>query len=139
MVYKFFDKKTGSGAHVNQMQGQELNIPVIKKFNIRKVYARLNNNIWAADLAEIESFSFNHDVKFLLCVIDVFTKYAWVKPLKDKKAKTVLHGFTEIVNESKSKPNYGLIKKENFIITIYKNGLTIMIFQCTPIIITVSQ
>ena len=79
-------------------------------------------------------------MKFLLCVIDVFTKYAWVKPLKDKKAKTVLHGFTEIVNESKSKPNYGLINfRENFIITIYKNGLTIMIFQCTPLIITVSQ
>ena len=37
-------------------------------------------------------------------VLDVFTKYAWVKPLKDKKAKTVLDGFIEIVNESKRKP-----------------------------------
>ena len=33
------------------------------------------------------------------------TKYTLVKPLKDKKAKTVLHGFIEIGNESKSKPN----------------------------------
>ena len=39
------------------------------------------------------------------CVIDVFTKYAWVKPLKGKKAKPVLHGFIRIVNESKRKPN----------------------------------
>ena len=44
--------------------------------------------------------SFNCGVKYLLCVIDVFTKYAWIKPLNDEKAKTVLHGFIEIVNES---------------------------------------
>ena len=44
-------------------------------------------------------------VKFLLCVIDVFTKCAWVKPLKDKKTKAVLHGFIAKVNKSKGKPN----------------------------------
>ena len=43
----------------------------------------------------------NQDVKCLLCVIDVFTKYAWVNLLKYKKAKTVLNGFIEIVNKSK--------------------------------------
>ena len=47
----------------------------------------------------------NGDIKYLLFVIDVFTKYDWVRPLKDKKSKTVLHGFVEIVNESKRKPN----------------------------------
>ena len=36
--------------------------------------------------------------------MDVFTKYAWVKPLNDKKANTILQGFIEIVNESKHKP-----------------------------------
>ena len=44
-------------------------------------------------------------MKSLLYVIDVFTKYAWVKPLKDKKTETVLHGFNEIVNESILIPN----------------------------------
>ena len=43
---------------------------------------------------------FNCVINYLLCVIDVFTKYAWVKPLKDKKAKTVLSVFVKIVNES---------------------------------------
>ena len=38
-------------------------------------------------------------------MIDVFTKYAWVKPLKEKKCKTVLNAFIEIVNESNRKPN----------------------------------
>ena len=47
----------------------------------------------------------NKNFKYLLCVIDVFTKYAWVKPLKDKKSKTVLNAFIEIVKESNSKPN----------------------------------
>ena len=48
---------------------------------------------------------FSHGVQYLVCVTDVFTKYAWVNPLKDKKAKTIHHGFIEIVNESKPKPN----------------------------------
>ena len=47
----------------------------------------------------------NKNRKYLLCVIDVFTKYAWVKPLKGKNGKTVLNGFIEIVNEFNRKPN----------------------------------
>ena len=43
--------------------------------------------------------------KYLLCVVDVFTKYAWIKPLKDKKAKTVLNAFVETVNESNHNTN----------------------------------
>ena len=58
---------------------------MIKKFKGRKVYARFKDNIWAPDLAEMGSLSSkNGNVKYLLCVIDFF-KYAWVKPLKDKK------------------------------------------------------
>ena len=106
MVYKFFDKKTRSGVSVIEQLAEELHKPVIKKFKRRKVYARFKDNIWAADLAEMESLSSkNKNVKYLLCVIDVFTKYAWVKPLKDKKGKTVLNAFMEIVNESNRKPN----------------------------------
>ena len=46
----------------------------------------------------------NKNVKYLLRVIDVFNKYAWVKPLK-KKVKTVLNAFIENVSESNCKPN----------------------------------
>ena len=45
------------------------------------------------------------NVKYLLCVIDAFTKYGWVKKLKDKEDKTVLDAFIKTVNESNSKPN----------------------------------
>ena len=45
MVYKFFDKKTGSGISVNEQLSKELHKPVIKKFKRRKVYARSKDNI----------------------------------------------------------------------------------------------
>ena len=45
------------------------------------------------------------NIKYLLCVIDVFTKYAWVKPLNDKKGKTVLNAFIEMVSEFNCKQN----------------------------------
>ena len=59
MVYKFFDKKTGSAAIVNKVLAQELHKLVIKKFERRKVYDnnRFKDNIWAADLAEMGSLS----------------------------------------------------------------------------------
>ena len=47
----------------------------------------------------------NKNVKYFLYVIDVLSKYAWLKPLKDKNLKTVLNSFIEIVNESNHKPN----------------------------------
>ena len=94
MVYMFFDKKTRSGikGSVKKELAQELHKLVIKKFKRRRVYGRFKDNIWEADLAEMESlFSKNRDVQYLLCLINVFSKCTWDKPLKDKKSKTVLH------------------------------------------------
>ena len=77
----------------------------MKNSKKRKVCSRFENNIWAIDLAEMQSLSSkNESVKYLLCIIDVFTKYAWVKPLKDKKnCKTVLNAPIKKVNESNQK------------------------------------
>ena len=78
----------------------------MKKFKRGKVFARFNDNISAAESAEMGSLSSkNENVRYLLCVIDIFTKYAWVKPLKYKKVKTVLNAFIEKINESNCKPN----------------------------------
>ena len=58
-----------------------------------------------ADSLEMVGFSPNNkNVKYLLCVIDFFTKYAWDKPLKNKKGKIVLNAFIKVVNESNQKP-----------------------------------
>ena len=91
---------------VNEQLAKELYKAATKKFKRRKFYVRFKNNIWAADLAEMELLSSkNKNVKYLLCVIDFLTKYAWVKPLKDKNSKTVLNAFIGIANESNRKPN----------------------------------
>ena len=72
MVYKFFYNKTGFGANVNEVLAQKLLKPVIKNFKRREMYSRLKENIWAADLAEMGSFSsFYWVVKYLLFFIDV--------------------------------------------------------------------
>ena len=47
----------------------------------------------------------NKNVDYLLCAIDIFTKYAWLKSLKSKTSKAVLNDDIEIVNESDCKPN----------------------------------
>ena len=63
------------------------------------------DKIWAADLVEMQAFSkFNREVRYLLTVIDVFSKYGWMLPLKDKTGKSVADAFKEIFKKSKRKP-----------------------------------
>ena len=95
MVYKFFDKKLkGDGISNNEIKqnlqlAEELHKPIIRKFKKRKVYSGFKDNIWGADLADMQLISkFNKGFRFLLCIINIFSKYPWVVPLKDKK---VLH------------------------------------------------
>ena len=90
VVYKFFDKKSkGSGATLpnksaikstpqNEQLAEELHKPIIRKFKKRKVYSAFKDNIiWLADLADMQLISkFNKGFKFVLCVIDIYNKYA---------------------------------------------------------------
>ena len=109
MVYKFFDKKSkGSGAkhfntkHIpqNQQLAEELHKPVIIKFEKRKVYSTFKDNIWDAELADMQLLSTcNKGIRFLLCVIDIFSKYAWVVPLKDKKGISIVKAFQSILKQ----------------------------------------
>ena len=89
MVYKFFDKKSSGSGITNEPNYQladELHKPIIKKFRKRKVYSSFRDNIWGVDLADMQSLSnYNKRIKYLLCAIDLFSKYAWVIPMKDKK------------------------------------------------------
>ena len=109
MVYKFFDKKSqGSGLANNKEIMQlpnELHKPIIRKFRKRKVYSSFRDNIWVIELADMQLLSkFNKGFRFLLCVIDIFSKYAWVIPLKDKKGISVVDVFQKIA-DSKRNPN----------------------------------
>ena len=98
MVYKFFDKKSqgkGLGNNNENLQlANELHQPIIKKFNKRKVYSSFKDNIWGVNLADMQLLSkFNKRFRFLLCVVDIFSKYAWVIPFKDKKGASIVDAF----------------------------------------------
>ena len=64
---------------------EELHKPIIRTFNKRKVHSSFIDNIWGADIGDMQLLSkFNKEIRFLLCFIDIFSKYAWVIPLEDK-------------------------------------------------------
>ena len=111
MAYKFFDKKSaGGGGNIplefNEQLAEELHIPIIRNFKKRTVYSGFKDNIWGADLADMQLISkFNKGFRFLLCVIDIFSKYAWVFPLKDKKGISIAGAFQKMLDDSNRKPN----------------------------------
>ena len=70
------------------------------------MHAAFKDNIWGADLADMQLLSkYNKGIRFLLCVIDIFSKYAWVVPLKDKKGVSIATAFQSILIQSNRKPN----------------------------------
>ena len=75
----------------NKKLAKEGHEPIIKKIEKRKVYSPFIDNIWGTNLADMELVSkINIEIRFLLCVIDIFNKYVWVIPLKNKKARQLL-------------------------------------------------
>ena len=82
MVYKFFDKKSsesGITSEPNYQLADELHKPIIRKLRKRKVYSSFRDNIWGVHLADMQSLSiYNKTIKYLLCAIDLFSKYAWL-------------------------------------------------------------
>ena len=63
---------------------------------------------------------YNKGIKYLLCVIDLFSKYAWVIRIKDKKGTSIVNPFKKIISKKGSQIKYGLIKVVNFIIDLLK-------------------
>ena len=70
-----------------------------------KFIHRLDNNMSAVDLAHMQSLSkYSRGIKYLLCAIGLFSKYAWVVPLKDKRRITIVNAFQKIISKGR-KPN----------------------------------
>ena len=70
----------------NKELPEELHKPIIRTFNKIKVHSLFIASIWGAYLVDMELIiKFNEGFRFLLCVIDIYSKYAWVIRLKDKK------------------------------------------------------
>ena len=111
MVYKFFDNRISNGAIKNENMSnkglpEEIHKPIIRKFKKRKVHSPFIDNSWGDDLTDKRLISkFIKGIRFLLCVIDVFSKYTWVISLKDKKGIIITNAFQKILSESNCKPN----------------------------------
>ena len=107
MVYKFFDKRsTGIGIASSSILADELHKPIIKRFNKRKVYSQFKDNLWGVDISDMQSLSTkNKGIKYLLCPIDLYSKYTFVIPLKDKKGISIVNAFDKIIKQSNRKPN----------------------------------
>ena len=89
----------------SQQLAHELHKPITKNFSKRKVISDDIDKVWAADLVEMQKFSkWNKGIKYLLMVIDVFSKCGLIKPLKDKKTESVSKAFNEIFKKNKRKP-----------------------------------
>ena len=70
------------------------------------VYSGFKDNTWGADLADMQLIrKFNKGFRFFLYIIDIFCKYAWVVPLKDKKGVSIVNVFQKILGDSNRKPN----------------------------------
>ena len=68
--------------------------------NLKKDNSGFKDNIWVADLANMQFISkFNKEFRLLFCVIDIFSKYAWVVPLKDKKGVSIVNAFQKILHK----------------------------------------
>ena len=109
----FFDKRSASGSGIanNKIKqdlelAEELHKLIIRNFKKGTVYSRFKDNTWGANLANMQLISeLNKGFRFLLCVIDVFSKYDWVVPLKDKEGINIVNAFQKILNDSVRKPN----------------------------------
>ena len=109
LASKFFNKKSsGSGvdAEPNYQLANELHRQIIRKIKRQEVYLSFRDSIWGVDLADMQSLSkYNKGIKYLLRAIDLFSKYAWIFPLKDKKGITIVNPFQKILDSSNRKPN----------------------------------
>ena len=79
--------------------------PIIRNFKKWRAYSGFKDNIWGVDLADMQSLSkYNKGIKYLLCAIDLFSKHAWVVPIKDKKGVSIVNAFRKVISEGR-KPN----------------------------------
>ena len=117
--------KSSSLERSSSIVADELHKPVIKKFNKRKVYSQFKDNIWGVDLADMQSLSRkNKGIKCFLCAIDLYSKYAFVIPLKDKKGISIVNAFNTTIKQSNRKPNKIWVDQGREFYNVFKKWLS---------------
>jgi len=94
---------------------EELHKPVRHMFERRTVFSPSVDHIWAADLVDMKSFSkFNSGVKYLLMIMDVYSRYGSIETIKTKDSKSVANAFKNIFKSNGKPENFGLIMGPSF-------------------------
>ena len=84
---------------------KELLKPKLKRFPRRKVYPLAVNRIWTADLVDMQKYARqNKGFRYILVVLDIFSRYAWARPIKNKTGPSVKNAFQDIMSDG-TKPN----------------------------------
>ena len=79
---------------------------LLENLKEERFHSSFKDNIWGVDLSDMQLIStFDKGIKYLLCVIYLFIKYAWVVLLKDKRGITIVNAFQKILDNSERKPN----------------------------------
>ena len=88
------------------------------------MYSSCKGNIWSVDLGDMQLISkHNKGIRYVLCVTDLFSKYAWVVPLKDKKGVSIVNAFQKNLDSPKRKLNKIQVDQgSEFTIIFLKNG-----------------
>lgn len=108
---------------------EELHKPIVRRFRKRRVIVKGIDEIWAADLVDMQAFAeFNDNVKYLLCVIDIFSKYGWIKPLKQKTGVAVANAFENIFSEGR-KPEKLWVDKGTEFYNKHVKGLGVELYS----------
>jgi hypothetical protein len=99
----------------NVKLANELHRPIKRKFPKRRVIVNDVDDTWSADLVDMQAFSKdNKGIKYLLTVIDVFSKYAWAVPIKNKTGDSVTEAFNEIVSGGRKPENLWVDEGKEF-------------------------
>ena len=130
MVYKFFEKKSKGSGIINEPNYQlanELHKPIIRKFKKRKIYSSFRDNIWGVDLADMQPLSkYYKEINYLLCAIDLFSKYPWVIPIKDKKETIIVKIWIDQGSEFYNKSFKDFLKINDIkMYSIYNEGKSV--------------
>ena len=101
-------KKTlGLGNNPNEILSKELHKPKRVNFERRRVISNHIDHIWGIDLITMLKYSKqNNNYKYILTVIDFFSKHSWCYPLKNKSYNEIINSFKDIFKKSKRKPNF---------------------------------
>ena len=98
-------RKLGFGNNPNEILSQELHKPKRVNFERRRVISNHIDHIWGIDLITMIKYSKqNSNYKYILTVIDFFSKHSWCYPLKNKKYNEIINSFKDIFKKSKRKP-----------------------------------